>query len=419
MSAVIGRLEFTPSEETADTPRQRRLQAFHPAYRRFVRDLTSCSAHLEDLADTFPALLFALATGYATPAERERAFELVTSGASLREAADAMRLAWWLRKLPPQAFAAPLPVLPGDPDFSLRISSLIPRDPRGLAPWLSRVGHAHEASSKAYALWMARQGETSSQPEDVLLLMAAWAWFSEQPGLLGNRLVRRPWTAEMSFKRAREELSAWRQRLRLMEYLGPGIERPWLVDGSALGFDFVALRTVDDFIAESEALENCLDQYADQLHSGLTAVYSIRKGARSVACVEIGLHEEEATMPTVVQLRAARNRRAPPEVWQATYGWLGGQRLQPLLPERHTPKPTQRVEARRQLWGPYLAFLQGTRHAQAFRRVLLERAAARTQDRARRWPRVLRAAGEALRGDPTPLALGSATVAQIATPVRR
>ena len=71
----------------------------------------------------------------------------------------------------------------------------------------------------------------------------------------------------MSFKRAREELAAWRQRLRLIECLGPGIESPWLADGTASGFDFVALRTVDDFIAESEALENCLDQYADQLHS--------------------------------------------------------------------------------------------------------------------------------------------------------
>ena len=58
----------------------------------------------------------------------------------------------------------------------------------------------------------------------------------------------------MSFKRAREELAAWRQRLRLIECLGPGIERAWLADGPAAGFNFVALRTVDDFIAESEAL---------------------------------------------------------------------------------------------------------------------------------------------------------------------
>jgi hypothetical protein len=128
-------------------------------------------------------------------------------------------------------------------------------------------------------------------------------------------------------------------------------------------------------------LENCLDQYADQLHAGLTAVFSIRKGTRRVACVEIGLHEEEVTMPTIVQLRGARNRRAPPEVWQATFSWLGGQRLEPLSPLRHAPKPMKRVEARRKLWSPYLQTLAGTRHELALRRAVSRDARPSGQDR--------------------------------------
>lgn len=379
MTAVTGTFEFAPREENVVSRRERRIEGFHPSCRRFIGDLTSCSPALEDLADSFPALLFALATGYATPAQRERAFELVSAGVPLREAADALGLAWWLRKLPPQAFIAPLPKLPTDPDFALRIASMIPREPRLTPAWLTRVSHAHEACGTPYALWLARQADLATPPEDLFAFMAAWAWFGEHSGHLGSRLLRRPWAGEMSFKRAREELAVWRQRLRLIECLGPGIETPWLADGTAAGFSFVALRTVDDFVAESEALDNCLDQYADQLHTGLTAVFSIRKGARSVACVEIGLHEAEVTMPTIVQLRAARNRRAPPEVWQATFAWLGGQRLAPLSPERHTPKPMKRVEARRQLWGPYLAFLAGTRHEEPFRRLVMERSNTRRQ----------------------------------------
>ena len=290
----------------------------------------------------------------------------------MRQAADALGLAWWLRKLPARAFCHPLPAFPLDRDFCLHISNLIPRDEDLLPVWLARVSHALEAGDLAYALWIARQHDLSGPPEDLFAFMAAWAWFSGRPGLMGHRLLRRPWTPEMSFKRAREELTAWRQRLRLIECLGPGIESPWLADGTAAGFDFVALRTVEDFIAESEALENCLDQYADQLHTGLTAVFSIRKGARRIACVEIGLHDEEVSMPSIVQLRSARNRRAPPEIWQATYGWLGGQRLAPLSPLRHAPKPMQRIEARRQLWNPYLEVLEGTRHAGAFRRTVFQ-----------------------------------------------
>lgn len=349
------------------------MDLFHPSYRRFIADLTSCAPELEDLADSFPALLFALVSGFATPARRARASELVCDGVPLREAADALGLAWWLRKLPADAFSEPLPSFPTDPEFAFRIASLIPREARRRPIWLARVGHAYECGGEAYALWIARQADLSSPPEDLFMLMAAWAWFSSHPGHMGHRLLRRPWTSEMSFKRAREEVTAWRQRLRLVEYLGPGIERPWLADGIASGYSFVALRTADDFVSESLALENCLDQYADHLDSGLTALFSIRKGARRIACVEIGLHGEEATMPTIVQLRAARNRRAPPEIWQATFGWMGGQRLEPLAPRRHAPTAIKRLEARRHLWRPYLEFLTGSRHEPAFRRVAFQR----------------------------------------------
>ena len=371
MTAVDPTCDRAVEQLDAQARRQRRLEAFHPWCRRYVAEFTCCSNELEDLADTFPALLFALVSGYGTAATREHTFELVATGASLREAADALGLPWWLRRLPPGAFAEPLPTFPLEPNFSQHIANLIPREERVLAIWLARVSHALETAGDAYALWLARQRDLVSPPEDLFAFMAAWAWFSSRPGLLGHRLLRRPWTPAMSFKRAREELTAWRQRLRLIETLGPGIETPWLADATAGGFDFVALRTVEDFIAESEALENCLDQYADQLHTGLTAVFSIRKGSRRVACVEIGLHDEEVSMPNIVQLRGVRNRRAPPEIWQATYSWLGGQRLAPLSPMRHAPRPLQRIEARRALWSPYLATLDGTRHAGAFRRLVL------------------------------------------------
>src|SRR5262245_14077393 len=410
MTADAGKLRPPQGQQTAPDTRRRRLQTFPPAYRRFHADLTLCSRELEDLADSFPALLFALVSGYASPERRGRCFELVAAGAPLREAADALGLGWWLRRLPPHAFTAPLPHFPLDQDFALRIGNLIPGDERAIPLWLARVSHAFEAGGGAeYALWIGRQADLAAPPDDLFLFMAAWAWFSGHPGLPGHRFLRRPWTPEMSFKRAREELTAWRQRLRLIESLGPGIERTWLVDGPASGFDFVALRTVDDFIAESEALENCLDQYADQLHAGVTAVFSIRKGARRVACVEIGMHDEEVTMPTIVQLRAARNRRAPPEVWQATFSWLGSQRLEPLSPLRHAPKPTKRIEARRKLWSPYLEALAGTRYELAFRRAVSQ--AARAPGHERRVPVAPR---PGLPRPPTPAARGPEAAATAA-----
>ena len=383
MSAVKATCGDTPFTEPAELRRELRLDAFHPDYRRRIGELTGSSAALEDLADSFPGLLFALASDYATADQSRRAFEMIHDGVALREVANALGLPWWLRKLPPRAFATPLPKFPLDRDFTFRISNLIPRDDQLLPTWLTHVGHACEASGPDYALWIARQPDLTDPLGDMFRVMAAWAWFSQRENYPGHRLLRRPWSCEMSFRRACEELAAWRQRLRLVECLGPGIESPWLADGTALNFEFVALRTVDDFIAESEALDNCLDQYADHLHSGRTAVFSIRKGERRVACVEIGLHDEEATMPNIVQLRAARNRRAPPEIWQATYAWLGGQALEPLSPERNVPKPIRRAEARRKMWSPYLAFLAGTPHEPPFRRLMLQQAGGRREVRRR------------------------------------
>lgn len=371
MSALQTTVDLLLEQESLSSRRCRRIEAFPASWRRRIADLASRSPAIEDLADSFPALLFALATGYGTAEQQRRSLSLIAAGAPLRAAADALGIAWWLRKVPPNAFATPLAVFSNDSDFAVRISNVIPSEPRLLPAWLGRVGHAQEACGPAYALWVARQPDLATSSEDLVLLMAAWAWFSGQQGHLGCHLLRTPWHRDMSFRRARDELSVWHQRVRLAECLGQGIATPWLADGIAIGYSFVALRTVEDFVAESDALDNCLDRYADHLNAGASAIFSIRKGARRIGCVEIGLHPTEISMPAIVQLKAARNRHAPPEVWQATFAWLGSQDLGTFPPR--TVKRGNRVEGRQRLWEPYLGFLAGTRHEEPLRRLVLKR----------------------------------------------
>jgi len=64
----------------------KRVAAFHPAYRPSILALTGAAAALEDLAESFPALLFALASGYADDRARAQACALICQGASLRAA---------------------------------------------------------------------------------------------------------------------------------------------------------------------------------------------------------------------------------------------------------------------------------------------------------------------------------------------
>ncbi len=352
--------------------RTRRLEAFAPDYRRFVQELASFCQHVEDLADSFPALLFALATGYGTPAAREAAFAHVAAGDPLRQAADALGLPWWLRRLPPQAFTRPLGPVPSAPEFSTRVVPLIPSQPAAAGPWLERVLYAYQAGHAEFALWVGRQlrGARPLPSDRGFVEMTAWGWHARHDETPGYRLLRRPWEATLSVRRASEEVAAWRQRIELVLCLGEGIHDTWLMEGSARGYDFVALRTAQDFIAEAEAMDNCLDQYASRLEDGTVRVFSVRKHGRIVADLEIAAHEHEFGMPMITQLKSARNRRAPLEVWRAAYAWLGSQPIRPAAPDLALAGATARGPRLAELWRPYLESLSDN-HRRRFESLVL------------------------------------------------
>ena len=281
-------------------------------------------------------------------------------------------MAWWLRKLPPQAFVAPLPALSTDPDFGFRIARLVPRDPR-LAPiWLSRVAHAHEACGPDYALWLARQDDLIASSEEFFMFMAAWAWFSEHEGHLGHRLLRKPWQARNEFQAG----------ARGAQRLAP----------AAAAHRVAGLRHRNALARPTAPLP---DTISSRFERSMT---SSRKARRwTIAWTSTPTTSAPAPRPcspsarTRAALPASRSgctRRKPPCRPWCSSGQpaiagprpMSGRRPTPgsaassssrSTPERHTPKPSKRVEARRQLWGPYLAFLAGTPHEQPFRRVVM------------------------------------------------
>jgi hypothetical protein len=317
---------------------------------------------MEELAETFPALLFALATGYSDARRRDTAHLLIRGGAPLRDIADLLGLPWWLRRLPPESFVEPLDFLPDGTAFALRIVNLVPSDPAEASAWLSRTLFAYHAVGEAYALWIARQrrfpggviGDISES------LLAAWAWHSLHPRTPGQSVVRTPWSDAISLRRALEEAKSWSQRIDLAVALGAGIEDTWFPAGAFGPFEFVPLSRLEDFLSEALAMNNCLDQFADQVRTGRTRVFSIRKGGRIVADVEIGAHDDDCAVPRIVQLRGPRNRRAGPEIWQATLSWLAGQAFRPLPRIGEAADRTRRQQLIRAIWRPMMDSLKGT-----------------------------------------------------------
>lgn len=338
-----------------------RIAAYDPSYRHCIQELTACSTALEDLADAFPGLLFALATGYADAATRMRAVEMILQGAALREIADALGLPWWLRKLPAGAFTSPLVAMPRDNDFAVRMASLVPADAASAAVWLRLVNEAAVSGGRSFALWIARHGLAlhAAMPEQRLVMLMAWVWAGTPvaEGTLARGLLRAAWSPDMGIKRVLEEFSVWMQRVALLEWLGSGRLRPWVADGSHHGLMFSTLRTADDFIRAAEALDNCLEQYADRLRSHVCAVASIAKGGSVIACVEIAQHANDPTRPAIVQLRGMRNRRVGIDVWQAAYAWLGAHPLHGVSADMVVPPAADRAHTRRRLWEDYCQHL--------------------------------------------------------------
>ena len=329
---------------------QRRTFPAH--YLKRIEQLAAGSPAIEDLATSFPALLFALATDYGTPEQRGAALDAILSGAKLKTAAQALGLPLWLRRLPPAALTGPLPELPDDADFALAVVPALPRLPEAVLPWLDFISLADRLAGRDVCLWFARHSRLSPPvaASTDALWMLAWAFYAKRPDTLAGRIQRRPWTPRIGPRSARDETANWRKRIEGLLALGTGFPNTWFSDGSAMGYDFVALRGPEDLFAECESMRNCLDLYALRLGHMRSRLFSVRCRGKPIATLELGLRNDEVGVPFIVQLRGIGNRRAGPAIWQAVHAWMGGQSFAHL---DRAPRPKRMsLVLRRQLWAP-------------------------------------------------------------------
>lgn len=313
-----------------DAPSFEGLMArFHGRRRPTVRRLALRSPRLADLAITFPAALHALASRHATPKRREKAIALVEAGAPLREVAATLELPLWLRRLPPEAFSSKLGTLPQSDVFARRIANHLPTTRHNSAFWLNSVLFGAEAADETFALWLAQQSIfiEPGNPKRLFGLMTAYATISTGPPSRAKSLIAVPWRPEMAIDTAVCAAKSWLNRMRLVLQLGEGVlTDPWLAPGEARGYEFSPLLDDTAILTESQAMQNCADQYADRLARDKCRLFSVRRRGARMATLEIGPHPREAGVLAISQLKARHNLPATAEIWQAAHTWLGSQR---------------------------------------------------------------------------------------------
>lgn len=302
---------------------------FHSARRAAIRRLVRTSPRVADLAVTFPAALYALASRHGPPKRRAEALDLIEAGAQLREVAVALELPLWLRRLPPEAFSGKLRALPRSDIFARRIVNHLPTASDHGAFWLQSVAFGAKAADEMFALWLAQQRvfQDPGNPEELFGLIAAYAAISTGPPSRAKSLIVVPWRPEMAIDTAVCAAKSWLNRMRLVIQLGEGaLTDPWLAAGETRGYDFVPLLDESALLSEASAMQNCADQYADRLARDKCRLFSIRRRGVRIATLEIGPHPREAGVLAIAQLKARHNLPATAEVWQAAHTWLGTQK---------------------------------------------------------------------------------------------
>jgi hypothetical protein len=302
---------------------ERRLKRYHPRFQGTVRALAMQHSRIADLAASFPALLFALAAP-RPGLDPAPALARVIDGVALAEAAAVADLPLWLRKLPPEAFARPIPRLPDGELFRRQIANHLPRSPKLAPTWLQTVADVAELAHEPAAVWIAR--EINREPRRMnparLRLISLWSWFSTQQATFGNELIDRRWTPDMRIGAALEAADDWRMMIALHVNLGPQpIGDMWLQAGRVAGYDFQPLTSTAAIAEEAKAMRNCLNTYGYNLAHNRSRLWSVRRNGERIATLKVACRFRDP-LPSIVELERAGNTDAPRELWWAARQWL-------------------------------------------------------------------------------------------------
>lgn len=302
------------------------LQRFGPEHQEALELLAYRGKALADLAQSFPLLFFALATGGGTARRRRKAIALAEEGALLRDVANAMGLPLALRRIAPEACRRRLPFSVWSGRAGMVLANQIPEEPDRQARWLKAVFFAVRAAGEPFAFWAGAQRELLEfRGLDVRLLrpLAMYVWHSTNTASAVNWLVFSGWTPECSFATAMVETRHWLNRLKLYAHFdGVWLRAPWPMERHFEGYQFEPLIDFWQILEERLDMRNCLDGYAERLLGTPYMLVSIRRNGLRLATLELAMSPSGGHAPYVVQLRGVANTAVSPDLERLVEAWI-------------------------------------------------------------------------------------------------
>ncbi|MEO1280420.1 MAG: PcfJ domain-containing protein [Pseudomonadota bacterium] len=304
------------------------IARFPKVYRRRLRRLVSGSAPLSDLLVSFPAAAFALVSGFGTVDGRGNAVALIKAGASLKAVSEVLGLPFWARKLPPEAFAAPIGDLPSDADFGRRMMNQLPKDNDVTDLWLGAVLEALRVGDQPFALWVAGQKKLSLLDHPlrpaVIWLLAAFAWASRNDQAAGFNSINKRWSKGTALKTAQRAAAEWALRLIAEAERQPAKRGPgrYSLRNRQAGYAVVVLQTAAELNEEGRLMNHCVGTYANEVARGHCLIFGIRRDGHRVATMEVRCSRNPEALPHIAQLQGPGNSRVSAEVRERVRMWL-------------------------------------------------------------------------------------------------
>ena len=319
--------------------------ATHPAVARLAR----AHRYLADLAFTFPGLLVALAQR-----PDNAAIEAVIAGRPLMQVAAQAGVPGWLRSLPPGAFVNPLPALPDTPRLRLGLANHLPK-PRDAKRWLWAVSEALQWGDDKTALWMAREIANSGHSvyAGTAKILCLYAWSSRQKAPIWHALLRKPWSAQMSWRTAREEACAFVEGVQMFVEGEAALAEPWCSESEIGGLRFVPLTSAEQVTVEADAMRHCLRSYGGSIGRRRKQIVSIRRDGARIATLCIGFRPG-IPLVEILEIRGVENATPERTVWLAARQWVDHNDLLALEPPaRGQPKDPGSHRRWQTLWRTY------------------------------------------------------------------
>jgi hypothetical protein len=334
----------------------RQLQRFHRRYQKPITLLARQHAAVADLAFSFPAVLFALACPHKG-LNRAAVLHAVIAGSPLKTVAQLAGLPFWLKKLPPEAFSAPIGKLPADPAFVALIGQNLPT-PAKAQKWFKIVQALAGIGHGPYVAWGVRVFTDATLQKRAwenqrAHLLALWSWYSLHGQGVAAACIAKPWHPKMTLKQAIEAAHEWHDGVRQKLALRDGLVTDFWFDRAVIdGFAFEPLVDAGQIRFEAKQMKNCLATYVESVAQDRCRLWKVVRDGKTEAVLELTC-QSGLLVPHVTELRGPDNADVSLELAMAVRRWQFEQPLASVKPRKSLGDIALSQLVWRDLWKPY------------------------------------------------------------------